>query len=234
MFRAILLACCLVLANSSGCNSLPVNQSSEDAIINQVIDLSNSEWDDLKITWSLNPFDTNSFMRVPRTEAEALDQGWTKERNCSQDFLGNRYLLNGDRAVMLLFDWRGNIAGMSAGIPKGLPYIPSAKTKKLFTDEGDFYSISAYFTDPETVCTETKEVTRRTGDRLIFKSQSTRIQVPMEQINLTSFWTPGQCISSMGMHYWSEAEGPVSKITLQNDFLPIFLLYNNGKLNVNN
>ena len=39
------------------------------------------------------------------------------ENNCSQ-VNGNRYILNGDRAVMLLFNENGNIAGISAGIPK--------------------------------------------------------------------------------------------------------------------
>jgi hypothetical protein len=232
MFRTILLACCLV-AFSRACYSLPVNQSNDEmAVINQIDDGVKSDWDDLKIGWSANIFDDNTFVRMPRTEDEAIDQGWTKERNCSSELPGIRYMLNGDRAVMLLYDVRGNIVGMSAGIPKGLAYIPTGNTRRLFKDEGDFYSISAYFTDPDTVCSDTKAVTRITGDRLIFKSSVLKISVPLEQGNLTSIWTPGQCFNSMGMHYWYDINGQVNKNTLQTDFLPICVLYNQGRLAV--
>ena len=39
------------------------------------------------------------------------------EKNCSQTN-GNRYILNGDRAVMLIFNANGNIAGIGAAVPK--------------------------------------------------------------------------------------------------------------------
>ncbi len=52
-------------------------------------------------------------MSLPRTEQEAIKQGWKKEKDCSQRVKGNRYFLNGDKAVLLIFDQSGKIAGKS-------------------------------------------------------------------------------------------------------------------------
>ena len=98
------------------------------------------KWDDLKVTWGVNPFGSNNFVSLPRTEQEAIGKGWTKEKSCGQ-INGNRYVLKGDRAVMLIFAKSGLIAGIATAIPKGLPFkFPSAAQKQLFNDEGKDFS----------------------------------------------------------------------------------------------
>ena len=97
-------------------------------------------WDNLKVTWGINPFSSESFASLPRSEKEAIANGWTKEKSCGQ-VNGNRYVLKGDRAVMLIFAKSGLIAGIATAIPKGLPFnFPSAAQKQLFNDEGKDFS----------------------------------------------------------------------------------------------
>lgn len=164
---------------------------------------------------------------------EAISAGWTMDRNCSQ-MNGNRFIKNGDRAVMLLFGAQGQIAGISAGIPKNLPYgFPSGVITPYFQDEGDFLSITAYFIDPKTVCSS-KVPKIVTGDRLVIQSSSGNLNVPLTEteINTNSFWTKGQCFYTMGLHYWADARGvKMGADTTSDEFLPIFLLYNKGNLN---
>ncbi|CAF0898530.1 unnamed protein product [Brachionus calyciflorus] len=191
----------------------------------------NGKWNDLKVTWGINPFNSKNFQSLPRTEAEAVSLGWTKEKNCSQ-VNGNRYIFNNDNAVLLIFDVRGIIAGIATSIPKGLPFnYPSNKIQPLFNDEGEFYTLSAYFIEPSSVCSG--QVARQlTGDRLIIKGNQKELRVPMEQQNLSGFWTQGKCFYTMGLHVWADIEGnQIDENTPEENFSPIFLLYNSGKLN---
>jgi hypothetical protein len=94
------------------------------------------KWDDLKVTWGINPFGSGNFVSLPRTEQEAIGKGWAKEKSCGQ-VNGNRYVLKGDRAVMLIFAKSGLIAGIASAIPKGLPFnFPSSAQQQYFNDEG--------------------------------------------------------------------------------------------------
>ena len=102
-------------------------------------------WNDLKVTWGINPFGSNNFVSMPRTEQEALTKGWTREKNCSV-VNGNRYILKGDRAVMLIFSKSGLIAGIASAIPKGLPFnFPSAAQQQYFNDEGDIILLAVKY-----------------------------------------------------------------------------------------
>ena len=38
------------------------------------------EWNDLKVTYSLNYSDPNGFVSMPKTVSEALLKGWTREK----------------------------------------------------------------------------------------------------------------------------------------------------------
>jgi len=58
------------------------------------------KWDDLKVTWGINPFGSGNFVSLPRTEQEAIGKGWAKEKSCGQ-VNGNRYVQpTGDRLVI--------------------------------------------------------------------------------------------------------------------------------------
>ena len=189
---------------------------------------SSTSWDDLKVTWGINPFDSNIFFSLPRNEPEAIKKGWTREKNCSQ-VNGNRYILNGDGAVMLIFANSGIIAGIAAQVPKGLPFnFPSPAQQQYFNDEGDFYTISAYFMDPNQVC-RSGRAKQITGDRLIVKSEQKELNIPLTADKVTSFFTMGQCFYTMGLHYWADLTGAaLTETSKATDFLPLFLMYNKG------
>jgi charged multivesicular body protein 7 len=161
-------------------------------------------WNDLKVTWGINPFGS-AYQSLPRTMNDAIAKGWTKDRDCTQGGSGHRFVLKGDRAVMLIFGANGNIAGISAGIPKNLPLnYPGEPIKKFFDDEGDFLSITAYFTDPTTVCSTGPSTKLATGDRLIFKSKTFQVEVAREESKVdSSFWTLGKCFYTMGITKFS-------------------------------
>ena len=77
------------------------------------------DWDNLKVTWGINPFSPDNFVGMPLTEADAKAQGWTKEKGCGE-VNGNRYMFMGDTAVMLIYNTHGNISGLATAVPKGI------------------------------------------------------------------------------------------------------------------
>ena len=187
-------------------------------------------WNDLKVTWGINPFGSNNFVSLPRTEQEAISKGWVREKNCSE-VNGNRYILKGDNSVLLVFARSGLIAGIASQLPKNLPFnFPSAAQQKYFDDEGDHFTITAYFMDPANVC---KPVSGKqsTGDRVVIKSKKTELNIPLTTSEVSSFWTLGQCFYTMGVHYWADVTGQLGQSTQADNFLPMFLLYNKGNLN---
>jgi len=187
-------------------------------------------WDDLKVTWSANPL--GGFNSLPRTVNDAVYYGWKLEKSCGQ-VNGNRYILDNDRAVILVFDNLGNIAGIASSLPKGLPFnFPSAKQAEYMTDEGDSYTITGYFSDPESVCSRSTK-RQSTGDRLVVKGDSKTLNIPIEETNVVEegFFTKGGCFYTMGQHYWADLTGPLNANSKGEDFLPLFILYNKGVLN---
>ncbi|XP_052098951.1 uncharacterized protein LOC127733677 [Mytilus californianus] len=55
-----------------------------------------------------------------------------------------------------------------------------------------------------------------------------KIKIPHLQSGITStHWTKGKCFPTMGLHYWYN----VRKNMSCDEFYPMFLLYNDGKLN---
>ncbi|RMZ93203.1 hypothetical protein BpHYR1_013104, partial [Brachionus plicatilis] len=118
-------------------------------------------------------------------------------------------------------------------LPKGLPLnYPSSKIQPLFVDEGEFFTISAYFVDPASVCSASASARQVTGDRLIIKGSGKEINIPLEQKDVNSFWTQGKCFYTMGVHFWADIDGnELNEDTEAENFAPLFLLYNKGKLN---
>lgn len=111
-----------------------------------------TEWDNVRVTWGLNPFDPQYFNPLPLTETEAIAKGWTRDKDCSQ-INGIRYVLNNDRAIMVVYGTNGQIVGVSSAIPKNLPFnFPSNENQAYLNDENEYYTINAYFVDPTTVC----------------------------------------------------------------------------------
>ena len=72
-------------------------------------------WDDLLVTWDINPLNSYQFNSLPKDEKLAIKEISDCKSNKAR---GNRYILKNDYAVILLFDTSGKIAGISGAIPK--------------------------------------------------------------------------------------------------------------------
>ncbi|XP_013395237.1 uncharacterized protein LOC106162480 [Lingula anatina] len=198
------------------------------------------QWDDLKVTFGINPFG-NSFSSMPRTTKDAVSDGWKLDSKCGSNsqFMGNRYIKDGDTAVMLLFDKNGYIAGIQAGIPKKAGTFPSSMSedvRKYFIEESDKFTITAYFTDPATICSAGRTADQYSADgtgTALYIQKGTNpatdsIALPMSQDDVkNTMWTEGHCFYGMGKHYWYNVRKDMSC----NEFVPVFLLYNGGRLN---
>jgi len=174
---------------------------------------------------------------MPRTVSEAVQKGWTLEKSCAQ-VNGNRYILKGDKSVILIFNSSGRIAGIASALPKSLKYnYPSPKQAMYLKDEGSQYTVNAYFQDPATVCSmkklsdlETKSF--ETGDRLVFVGDSKVIDVPLNEADLKGVFSKGGCFPTMGRHYYAHVDQTPFTVDIQpSEVMPVFLLYNSGKLN---
>ncbi|XP_060066722.1 uncharacterized protein LOC132547007 [Ylistrum balloti] len=204
------------------------------------------DWNNLRVTWSYNPLGKNAFNAMPRTVAEATAQGFVKESECGGKIInnnagiqGNRYVKGRDYALVLLYDRKGYIAGIQIGVPKngsaGFP--PVNQINHPFVPIANMYFVTAYFTNPATICstgrTAAKYAEEGTGDSLYIQNGTdavaNSIKIPMVETDVTrtTKWTKGHCFVTMGVHYWYNVRADMSC----DDFFPVFLLYNNGKLN---
>ncbi|KAK6184626.1 hypothetical protein SNE40_007062 [Patella caerulea] len=195
------------------------------------------KWDGLKVTWGVNPLNSQYFSTLPRTVADATKAGFTKiSSDCSNNgkFNGNRYIKGGDYAVVLLFDNQGYIAGQQAGLPTNSNY-PSRNIQPPFVADGNHYFMTAYYVNPSTICSKGRSSatfsTQGTGTDLYIQNgtnPSTTIRIPSKQSDMGhTRWVKGKCFPTMGVHYWYE----LSKNTDCQRMFPVFLLYNNGHLN---
>ncbi|CAH1256151.1 Hypp1602 [Branchiostoma lanceolatum] len=189
------------------------------------------KWDDLKVTWGVNPL--NSYHSMPRTVKDADAAGWKLEKSCGE-VNGDRYILEDDPAVLLVFNAEGNIGGIATKVPKGLDF-PAGESAKYFQDEGDeYYTMTVYFQDPKTVCTGARRSKRlATGDALVISQDKVYMTVPLDESDMefNKEWTKGGCFYTMGRHYWLSGAGGVKEDTKADELAPIFLLYNEGQLN---
>ena len=59
-----------------------------------------------------------------------------------------------------------------------------------------------------------------------------QLEIPLLQSDVGDFWTLGQCFRTMGVHYWADISGRNLGVDSDaDDFVPMFLQYNKGKLN---
>ncbi|XP_076104028.1 uncharacterized protein LOC143072809 [Mytilus galloprovincialis] len=197
-------------------------------------------WDNLRVTWGINPFGSMNFAAMPLTEADAKSKGFQKISDCgdSSGLHGRRYVKDNDMALILIYDVQGYIAGISAAVSNSLANgWPSTFLKNHpFVLSGNYYHISAYFVDPAIVCTSGRSAAeykqQGVGTDLYIQNGTdpitNAIKIPHEQSDISSTqWTEGKCFPSMGKHYWFNVRKDMSC----DEFWPVFLLYNGGKLN---
>lgn len=186
------------------------------------------DWDQLSVTWG--PLPWKYFNKLPMDVENAKADGWTLTRSCdaSNYFAGNRYVLKGDTAVMLLFDSNGKIAGIQNGLPKSAPGVQALKLPWI--SEGNMYVITAYFTNPRNICGGSRPSSEYIGDKLLLQTgnqPSDTMSIPFKQEDLAGTkWVRGGCFPSMGRHYWYDISADMNC----DDFYPMFLLYNSDRL----
>lgn len=201
----------------------------------------NPEWNNLKVTFGTNIFRSGVFDALPRTEAAARSDGWTKIAECdeSSNFRGRRYVKNNDHAVILLFDVNGYIAGIQCGLLRAqVPawFLESQILRNALQDDGLYLTLTAYFVDPTVICTTGRNAAmfaeEGTGSNLYIQNGNDpltqSLRVPREEKEVKgTIWTQGRCFYAMGNHYWYNTSADMSC----EDFFPAFLMYNGGKLN---
>jgi charged multivesicular body protein 7 len=202
------------------------------------IALSDPAWNDLRVTFGINPFSKWDFDELPRDASGDMQGFVLKDDQCASGkgmFAGKRYWYENDPAVQLIFDANGYIAGIQSSAPK-TQWQPAANMlNKFILDEGDMYTETVYFVDPSTICsgrTAEQYASQGTGTDLYIQMGPDPIkdifQVPMDEDNIkTTKWGYGKCFWSMGQHYWYNVTSDMSCA----NFVPYCLLYNNRKLN---
>ncbi|GFO02749.1 hypothetical protein PoB_002925400 [Plakobranchus ocellatus] len=200
------------------------------------------EWDDLKVTWGVNIF--SKFKSQPRTMADAVNNGFKhvgpKICDGSNRYNGLAYVKDNDYALTLLYDINGFIAGIQIGITEDQAEqtkYPSPKLRPPFVNDGytmDRWVLTAYFTDPSKICTEgrTKEQfdEEGTGENLWIQTNANPMKlmkIAKKEENIEAPWVKGKCFYTMGNHYWYNITDNMDC----NAFFPVFLLYNEEKLN---
>jgi hypothetical protein len=192
-----------------------------------------TDWNSLSVTWNLIPF--QGFKTMPRLTNDKHEFTF-KDNQCTASdakFRGQRYWSKLDPAVILLFDKNGIIAGMQSSVLKN-QFTPSPGMPG-FVDDGDYWTQTAYFIDPNTICSpgRTKEEFDRdgTGTGLWLQSGPDPVKdvlsIPLDEqdVKLT-LWGHGKCFITMGQHYWYN----ISEGMSCNTVFPNCLLYNKGKL----
>jgi len=169
---------------------------------------------------------------MPLKESKALDDGWTKIGDCSDGspFRGRRYVLDGDYSVVLIYNAQEKIAGIQAGILKSdtrADYPPTGQRGKVFQEFGGRWYLTAYFQHPGSICSAEQTISGlyiEWGSDAVQQSRHT----PDSESDLASTqWMFGKCFWAMGNHYWYDYSADMNC----DDFQPLFLLYNKGKLN---
>ncbi|CAF3292316.1 unnamed protein product, partial [Rotaria sp. Silwood2] len=208
------------------------------------IDRSSSgpKWDTFKSTWGPNPLSKDYFVAQPLTVTEAKKEGFVQiSTGCEGQFLGQRFIKDNDIALVLIYDIKGTIAGVQLALPVSMAKTQYYKfdTQKMYNRAtvagNDSYVLTAYFVDPQTICTSGRDEARLklegSGTGLWLQNGPDPIrdsvQSPLYEntINATK-WVLGSCFPSMGVHYWYEN----SLDNKCDQIFPVFLLYNKGKL----
>jgi len=216
------------------------------AVLGVVSDSSALKWDDLKVTFGVNPFSSRTFVHMPLTTEEAVDGGWEKlSTNCTNDnkFNGFRYMLGEDPGITLLYDENGIIAGIQMNLIKSEVLSPKNTYKydqvSMFQTTNikgkDVFTLTAYFVNPSKICTtgrtESDLQSKGTGDSLYFQNgalplnSSNLIRVPLNRTHaIRDGWTKNQCFFGMGYHNFYKSEE--FQDTNCDEIRPAFLLYN--------
>jgi len=199
----------------------------------------NDNWNDLRVTFGIDPFNTWDFDSLPRNLENDMQSFTLKDDQCSAGgkYVGRRYWYKSDPATILLFDINGYIAGIQTVVMKSTGWVPEKPLLGTWIQEDtDSYSMTAYFVNPSIICTSGRTADDYakdgTGNGLWLQNGpdplADTFMVPeLESDIKPTKWGSGKCFWTMGQHYWYN----VTQDMPCNEFIPYCLLYNGGYLN---
>jgi len=191
-----------------------------------------ADWSKLEVTFG-------SFDLMPMTAAAATALGWSANGSCGDsqvNFVGNRYILDGDISLMLIFDDNGNLNAIQNGVyNQPQPEMTPPWEQAQFPSGAIYWTLTFYLVDPLTMCGKkphpTGDFTVR-GDRVWLKDGNNSgyyYEFPLAESDVASYgWVQGRCFVGMGDHWWYNISANMDC----DYFFPVFLIYNGGKLNV--
>jgi len=187
----------------------------------------NTGWDRLDVTFG-------TFSGLPITTSAAIKGKWNQIGSCKDtgvNFKGDRFIFESDPSVMLLFDVNGKLAGIQSAINNT---VPNSAIFPPFESSNDKYigkvsTLTAYITNPATICSTPVYNGTSIGDRLWVQTGSNSyLPAPIKSSDAVGGgWTHGKCFVAMGDHYWRG----ISSGADCHKIFPMFLLYNHGILN---
>jgi hypothetical protein len=210
-----------------------------------------AQWDDLKITYNLNPFAQYGFNSIERTLDNVKNkQSWVplldgvscQNKIGNFEFYGVAMTDKDDISVVTLYDKNGVIAGLQTWFPQDelLQKDPVYKFQdsKIFQlaelNGKKYYVITSYFVRPSTICNTGRQISdlddEGTGKGLWFQvgnTPSDLLSVPVKRDEaVQKGWTKNSCFYAMGHHnFFKVEEWDTNQCT---DFFPAFLLFNNS------
>jgi charged multivesicular body protein 7 len=202
----------------------------------------NDDWNDLRVTFGVNPLNTWDFDSLPRSLSGNMQNFVLKDNQCKvkgSSFLGQRYWYKNDPAAILLFDVNGYIAGIQTVVNKTAGWVPPTPLYgSWILEDSDSYAMTVYFVDPSIICTTGRTAgdfaSDGTGTGLYLQNgpdplKNTFLVPELESDMKASYplWGSGKCFWTMGQHYWYNVTSDMPC----NNFIPYCLLYNAGYLN---
>jgi len=227
---SVFVLCCVLVSSTRVYQNSDIaeveSHSAEDSFWKKP-DKTPPVWNNFRVTWP-------RYKSKPKTMSDAKEEGFAQENNkCSTD----GFVLKGESyAASYIYNFWGVISGIRTCILPGHKYAQSL----MSANGGPFHPqtlggknyncVYMMFRDPKFICTGSTTKTG-TGDGLWIKKggKYEPLVTGSERLeeNVPKPFVKGKCFKSMGVHYWYDIKSDMDCSTM----FPVFLLYNNGKLN---
>jgi hypothetical protein len=111
---------------------------------------------------------------------------------------------------------------------------PSDAIRPYFVDEGDQYTLNAYFFDPTRIFNKFGQYYPYVGESLYIKGDNAEEKLPLDFPTLSSkhsFWTKGKCLNGVGQLYFADVRRQkISENSTAANLFPVGLIFNDAKL----
>ncbi|XP_046661914.1 uncharacterized protein LOC124355048 [Homalodisca vitripennis] len=202
-----------------------------------------AEWDSFQVTYA-RPGSKMGYYDMPWTVTEATSKGrWGKiaeDTKLNVDI----YSQPDDPRVVLLFDKKGNIAGIRMSFLKedvdtkakeeGIPFEFDYENNSIY-EKGNYLGKDLWYTTVLFASPNQLAAGGRSGqldkskdsvaEALYFKPEGEWVQLSREECVQSEHFVEANCFPGMGKHYFYELNNPECKRRK-----PFFVLYNEGRL----